>query len=77
MKAGKAQKMVLNMISTCAMVKTGKVRGNLMINLRPTNRKLRARMIKIVCDELGVDESRAITLLDAHDWALRPILDAV
>jgi N-acetylmuramic acid 6-phosphate etherase len=77
MKAGNAQKMVLNMISTCAMVKTGKVRGNLMINLRPTNRKLRARMIKIVCDELGVDESRAITLLDAHDWALRPILDAV
>ncbi|MGI5869002.1 MAG: N-acetylmuramic acid 6-phosphate etherase [Kiritimatiellia bacterium] len=76
MKAGNAQKMVLNMISTCAMVKTGKVRGNLMINLRPTNRKLRARMIRIVCDELGVDEARAIALLDAHDWALRPALDA-
>ena len=76
MKAGNAQKMVLNMISTCAMVKTGKVRGNLMINLRPTNRKLRARMIRIVCDELGIDEPRATVLLDAHGWALRQTLDA-
>jgi N-acetylmuramic acid 6-phosphate etherase len=77
MKAGNAQKMVLNMISTCAMVKTGKVRGNLMINLRPTNRKLRARMIRIVREELGVGEARAVALLDAHDWALRPTLDSV
>ena len=77
MKAGNAQKMVRNMISTCAMVKTGKVRGNLMINLRPTNRKLRARMIRIVREELGVGEARAVALLDAHDWALRPTLDSV
>jgi len=69
--------MVLNMISTCAMVKTGKVRGNLMINLRPTNHKISARMIRIVREELGVGEDRAVALLDAHDWALRPTLDSV
>lgn len=41
MKAGTAHKLVLNMLSTCGMVQTGKVRENLMINLKPTNQKLR------------------------------------
>ena len=43
LKAGTAQKLVLNMLSTGAMIKTGKVMGNLMINVRPTNQKLRLR----------------------------------
>ncbi len=71
MKAGTAQKMVLNMISTCAMVKTGKVYENLMINLRPTNIKLRARMIRIVCEILRTDEQTAETLLEKNDWNIR------
>ena len=71
MKAGTAQKMVLNMISTCAMVKTGKVYENLMINLRPTNIKLRARMIRIVCDILGTDGKDAEARLEAAGWNIR------
>ena len=70
MKAGNAQKMVLNMVSTCAMVKTGKVIGNLMVNLRPTNRKLRARMIGIVEELAGVAPDRAEALLEASGWSI-------
>ena len=71
MKAGNAQKMVLNMISTCAMIKTGKVYENLMINLKPTNIKLRKRMIGIVCDILGTDEDTSEKLLQENDWNIR------
>ena len=49
MKAGTAHKMVLNMITTCSMIKQGKVYENMMINLKPTNIKLKQRMINIVC----------------------------
>ena len=68
MKAGNAQKMVLNMISTCAMVKTGKVVENLMVNLRPTNRKLRDRMLRIVSELASVSQSEAENLLAASGW---------
>lgn len=71
MKAGNAQKFVLNMITTCSMVKTGKVYENLMINLRPTNIKLRKRMIGIVRDILECDEEKAEALLDANEWNIR------
>ncbi len=76
MKAGNAQKMILNMISTCAMVKTGKVYENLMINLRPTNIKLRARMISIVSDicEIGAEEAEA--LLEANRFVIREAIAA-
>lgn len=70
MKAGNAQKMVLNMISTCAMVKTGKVYENLMINLSPTNIKLRARMIGIVTDILGTDTETSEKLLEENDFSI-------
>ena len=70
MKAGNAQKMVLNMVSTCAMVKTGKVIGNLMVNLRPTNRKLRARMIGIVEELAGVAPVHAEAMLEASGWSI-------
>lgn len=56
MKSGTAQKLVLNMISTAAMVKTGKVYENMMINLKPSNVKLRARMIRIVSEIKNCDE---------------------
>lgn len=49
MKAGTAQKMILNLLSTCTMVKLGKVFENLMIDLKPTNEKLRERALSIIC----------------------------
>lgn len=76
MKAGNAQKMVLNMITTCAMVKTGKVYENLMINLKPSNQKLKHRMVTIVCDILGCSESEAESRLDANDWSIRGAIKA-
>lgn len=75
MKAGNAQKMVLNMISTGAMVKTGKVRGNLMINLKPSNEKLRNRMIGIVIELTKVSPEKAIALLDKHEWNIPNVLN--
>lgn len=77
MKAGNAQKMVLNMISTGAMVKTGKVRGNLMINLRPMNDKLRRRMIGIVSEIADVSADMALTLLETYEWSIPNVLDAL
>ena len=71
LKAGTAQKLILNMISTCAMVKCGHVYENLMINLRPTNQKLRGRMIRIVAAILDVDEETATARLDASGWNIR------
>ncbi len=76
MKAGSAQKMVLNMLSTCAMVKTGKVCENLMINLRPSNIKLKRRVISIVRELTGLGEDASIELLDAHGWSIRDAVDA-
>lgn len=74
MKAGNAQKMVLNMISTGAMVKTGKVRGNLMINLKPSNEKLRNRMIGIVVELTNVSPEEAVELLNKHSWSIPNVL---
>ena len=71
MKAGTAQKIVLNMISTCAMIKTGKVYENLMINLRPTNNKLKKRIIGIVRKICGCDESEALERLQKNNWVIR------
>ena len=75
MKAGSAQKFILNMISTSVMIKCGYVYENLMINLRPTNIKLTRRMITIVCDILGVSEDEAKRLLDENDWSIRKVVD--
>lgn len=65
MKAGTATKMVLNMISTAAMVKTGKVYGNLMVDLQVTCQKLQDRGERILMDTLGVGREEAVSLLDA------------
>lgn len=65
MKAGTATKMVLNMISTAAMVKTGKVYGNLMVDLQVTCQKLQDRGERILMDTLAVDRDEATRLLDA------------
>lgn len=71
MKAGTAQKIILNMISTVSMTKCGCVYENLMINLKPTNKKLRRRMIGIVCEILKCDEEKAEKLLDENNWDIR------
>ena len=65
MKAGSAQKMILNMISTTAFILMGKVYGNLMIDVQPTNEKLVARAVRIIRDAVGCTEDRAAELLDA------------
>ena len=77
MKAGNAQKMVLNMISTGAMVKSGKVMGNLMINLRPLNDKLRRRMIGIVSEIANVSADKALALLETHGWSIPEVLETL
>lgn len=71
MKAGTAQKLILNMLSTVAMIKLGNVYENMMINLRPTNEKLKQRMIRIVTEITGVSEEEAIKLLEQSDWDIR------
>lgn len=75
MKAGTAQKLVLNMLSTCAMIKTGKVYENLMINLSPTNRKLRKRVIGIVTELLSCSSERAEQLLEEQCWNIRKVME--
>ena len=57
MKSGTCQKLVLNMLSTGVMVKSGKVYGNLMVDVRPSNQKLVRRAVSIVCSATGEDEA--------------------
>ncbi|MFK3671907.1 N-acetylmuramic acid 6-phosphate etherase [Leifsonia aquatica] len=75
LKAGTAQKLVLNMISTIAMVRLGKVYGNLMVDLRATNAKLRARSERTVMLATGTDAQQAAEALDATGgWIKAAIL---
>jgi len=64
LKAGTATKLVLNTISTLAMVQLGKVYENLMVDLRATNSKLHDRAVRIVCTLTGLDRQTAAHLLD-------------
>jgi N-acetylmuramic acid 6-phosphate etherase len=64
MRAGTATKLVLNMLSTGAMIRTGMVYGNLMVNVQPTNVKLKDRATRIIAAATGVDETRAGQLLE-------------
>ncbi|MBE5784224.1 MAG: N-acetylmuramic acid 6-phosphate etherase [Clostridiales bacterium] len=59
MKSGTAQKMVLNMLTTCSMVKMGKVYGNLMVDLKASNKKLEDRARRLICHATGVDSETA------------------
>ena len=71
LKAGTAHKMVMNMLTTCAMAQTGKVYENMMINLKPSNIKLRNRVIRITAAILDCDEEAAIAALEANEWNIR------
>ena len=65
MKSGTAQKMVLNMLSTGTMIKLGKVYGNLMVDVKPSNEKLIRRCVRIVCSAAQCDEATAVAALEA------------
>ena len=69
LNAGTAQKVVLNIISTAAMVQLGKTYGGLMVDLRATNTKLRDRATRIVAEIAGVSRERARAALEQCDWS--------
>jgi N-acetylmuramic acid 6-phosphate etherase len=71
LKAGTAQKIVLNTLSTCAMVRTGKVYENMMINLSPSNEKLKKRVIRITTEILHCSEESAIRKLEKNNWNIK------
>jgi N-acetylmuramic acid 6-phosphate etherase len=76
LKAGTAQKVALNRISTTAMVLSGRVMSNLMVELDGTNAKLKERCVRIVEDLTGLDEPAARALLRRSNWSVRGALDA-
>jgi N-acetylmuramic acid 6-phosphate etherase len=71
MKAGTAQKLVLNMLTTGAFIRMGYVYGNLMVNVQPKNAKLADRARRIVAQAAGVTDERAGELLDAAGNSVR------
>lgn len=75
MKAGSAQKMILNMLSTGVMIRCGRVYQNYMIYIRPVNAKLRSRMIRMVSDIADVDASEAEARLEASGWDIRTAVE--
>jgi N-acetylmuramic acid 6-phosphate etherase len=77
LKAGTATKVVLNIISTGAMVALGKVRGNLMIDLQILSTKLRDRAIRLVAEIAGCDYEAARKRLETNDWNLRAAVDKI
>ena len=74
MKAGTAQKMVLNMLSTATMIRLGKVYGNLMVDVRPTNTKLRRRAVRILQQAAGAGSEAARAALEETDYEVKPAL---
>ena len=66
LKAGSAQKMVLNMLTTAAFVRLGYVRGNKMVDMKLSNVKLVERGERMLMEELGIDEAEAAELLKQH-----------
>lgn len=76
LKAGTATKLVLNMISTAAMVRLGRTRDDLMADLRAVNTKLRARAVAIVAAEAGISEEEAHARLELAGWDVRRAIQA-
>lgn len=74
MKAGTAQKLILNMISTSLMIQLGRVSGNKMVNMQLTNKKLVERGTKMIVEELGIETERARNLLLLHG-SVKKVLD--
>lgn len=74
MKAGTAQKMILNMFSTTLFIKMGCTYSNYMINMKPTNTKLRARAVSMVSEILHTDIENAKKRLEVCEWNIREAL---
>jgi N-acetylmuramic acid 6-phosphate etherase len=77
LKAGTAQKMVLNMISTAVMIRLGKTYSNLMVDVQPTNIKLRQRARRIVAEATGLDLHQATEILSACNGEVKTAIVAV
>ena len=75
MKAGTATKLILNMISTAAMIRLGHVYGNLMVNVQPSNEKLRDRARRIIEQAAGVAPEEALRLLEASGNNIRAAIE--
>ena len=74
MKSGTAQKLVLNMLSTTAMVKLGRVKGNKMVDMQLTNNKLIDRGTRMIMEELSVEQKKAEALLKEYG-SVRKVLE--
>jgi N-acetylmuramic acid 6-phosphate (MurNAc-6-P) etherase len=72
LKAGTATKLVLNIFTTLAMVRLGKVLSNLMIDVKPSNIKLRDRATRIVQELTGADYDQARAALERTRWKIKP-----
>lgn len=77
LKAGTSQKLALNAISTAAMVLSGKVIENLMVDVTAKNDKLKERCVRIVCELTTVHEDEAMRLLESHNWNIRRVVAVV
>lgn len=71
LKAGTATKLLLNMLTTLAMVRLGKVLSNLMVDLNPSNQKLRLRAVRIVRELTGAAEPEATAMLETTAWVVK------
>ncbi len=74
LKAGTAQKLILNMLSTATMIKLGKVYNNLMVDVRVSNEKLADRARRIVCEVTGIEANEATTLLEQTGQEVKPAI---
>jgi N-acetylmuramic acid 6-phosphate etherase len=75
LKAGTAQKMILNMITTSIMIKLGRVKGNKMVNMQLTNKKLIERGTQMIVDEIGIPTDEARRLLLIHG-SVKKVIEA-
>jgi N-acetylmuramic acid 6-phosphate etherase len=74
LKAGTATKVALNILSSCTMIQLGRVEGNLMACLQPSNKKLRDRATRIVATRLGLSEAEARNRLQCANWDIQGAL---
>ena len=71
LKAGTATKLALNIISTCSMIRLGRVKGNMMVDLNVSNSKLQDRAVRLVSQVRGLTYEQARAELEAKDWKVR------
>jgi N-acetylmuramic acid 6-phosphate (MurNAc-6-P) etherase len=77
LKSGTATKLLLNIFSTLALAKSGKVISNLMVDLNPSNQKLRGRAVQIVRELAGCTEAAALDALEHGGWVVKDAVRAL